>query len=181
MREAVREEVLRRLGALPDGDTGFDLANVRRMLEGADCTRADGPDVLLPHPWTREGWERYANAVERVATTVLRRHEVDGKIGWTYEDGSQLTEAYLADAKLIVWGSPQVVTEVERLRTLVRAADLALNADEQKVMGLIVAGLELLAVDPCGHDPAEHLDEHCPSCRMRTALRGFGHAGDPAP
>ena len=174
MKRAAREELLRRLRDEPDDGTGFDLSTIRRVLGGQE-------EVSTGGAWTPEGWERFADAVERIASTKLKQERSDGKTTWTFEDGGELTEEYLADARVIVHGSPKVVAEVERLRVLVEAAGLVFNADEQRVVGLIVAGLELLAVDPCGHDPSEQLDEHCPSCRMRTALAAFKSAGDPAP
>ena len=168
MKGAARGELLRRLDTRPDDETGFDPANIRRVLEGPE-------EVATGGTWTPEGWERFAEAVERIASTKLREERADGKIAWTFEDGSQLSDEYLADARAIVHGSPLVVAEVERLRTMVEAAGLVFNAHERRVMGLIVAGLELLAIDPCGHAPGENLDDHCPSCRMRSALAAFGH------
>ena len=173
MRRAAREELLRRLAARPDDRTGFDLTNIKRLLEASE-------EVATGGAWTLDGWERFAEAVERVSSTrLVERPGENGHSTWTHEDGSPLSEQYREDAQAIVAGAPNVVAEVERLRTLVEAAGLVLRADEERMMAVVVAGLELLAIDPCGHDPTEQLDEHCPSCRMRTALRGLGHGSDP--
>lgn len=175
MNTTGRRELLRRLGEQLDRGTGFNLANISRVLGATDPRYG-------PPTWKTDEWERYASAVERVSQTpVTTRREEGGALVVVQADGSPLTEEYLADARVIVAYSPQVVAEVEHLRHLVAAADLVLSEGEKDVMALVVAGLELLAVDPCGHDPGEELDRHCPSCRMRSALRAMGHQGSTPP
>src|SRR4051812_28066157 len=64
-----REELLRRLRERDSDRTGFDLAGIRRAL-------GDPEEAATGVVWTRESWERYAVAVERIATTVLKKYEI---------------------------------------------------------------------------------------------------------
>jgi hypothetical protein len=169
LTEKTRQELQRRIeaGLLGGDSTDFDMTNIARAL--GEVALSDPS-----HGWTREDWERYATAVERVSQTKLRTEQIGSHTCWTFEDGSPLSEQYLADARLIVHQSPQMVAEAERLRHLVHACKLVLATDEQDVMELVAAGLELLALNGCGDEPSAGLEDVCPTCRLRVVLRRMG-------
>lgn len=165
--ETSRRELQRRLSIiLTNGHaTGFDMGNIREVLTNAQ-------DAATRRTWSDDEWDELAQAIERISTTPTASRRVDGgALATTQADGQPLSQQYLDDAACIIRNGQKITAEMERLRVLVEAAMLVLRVDEQDVMELVAASIEALQVFDCGDDPAQGLDDVCPSCRLKSALR----------
>ena len=168
--ESARQELRRQIAAQlrNGGGTGFDMTVIERVL-------AEAEGAPVSEFWTAQTWEEFAEAMERVTQTAVKSDRVEnGALLTVQEDGQPLSEQYRQDTQCILKHGTTVIEEVERLRTVVEATGLVLQAEERDVMALLVAGLEVLNVFDCGDDPSQGLEDVCPICRLREALRRIG-------
>lgn len=164
-----RRELEKRLSQiLANGNaTGFEMANIRQVLTNAR-------DAAMRRAWTDPEWEELAQAIERLTQEPIEYSAHDGRVMVQRPDGSPLAEHRIADSRLLMQNGSKIVEEMERLRVLVEATMLTLRLEEQDVMELIASSIDMLQINDCGDDPAQGLDDVCPCCRLRSALRRMG-------
>jgi len=152
---------------------------VERFLEGLDGWDATGLRQALSLPvdalavvWPDRAWEDFTDKVENAPNGIAALRAMCQQ-----RPASEQQLPVTDELAQVAAGASRLVAEVETLRVMQRAARLALNPSERSVMELVAAALIAIDVYNCGDDPAEGLDDVCPICRLKKALRSFGNGG----